>query len=113
MEKKTLADYTEFRSESFTKKILFKQGDNVVFMLHFMPGQSLPAHKHPGADVYLLVLEGSGEMTIDDNVIKVSKTDAIRVDGGELFAYSNTGNEPSSLYVVLTKIPDERYAQNI
>lgn len=113
MEKKTLADYTEFRSESFTKKILFKQGDNVVFMLHFMPGQSLPAHKHPGADVYILVTEGSGEMTIDEAVIGVTKSEVIRVEGGELFAYTNTGSEPSSLYVVLTKIPDERYAQEV
>ncbi|WP_433942852.1 cupin domain-containing protein [Paenibacillus sp. SN-8-1] len=113
MEKKTLADYTEYRSESFTKKILFKQGENVVFMLHFMPGQSLPAHKHPGADVYILVVEGSGAMTMDDKVVQVAKTDVIRVDGGELFAYSNTGSEPSSLYVVLTKIPDERYAKDV
>ncbi|RUT35723.1 cupin domain-containing protein [Paenibacillus zeisoli] len=113
MEKKTLAEYTEYRSESFTKKILFKQGDNVVFMLHFMPGQALPAHKHPGADVYILVTEGSGEMTVDEAVVKVSKSEVVRVEGGELFAYTNTGSEPSSLYVVLTKIPDERYTQEV
>ncbi|USB31694.1 cupin domain-containing protein [Paenibacillus sp. YPG26] len=113
MEKKTIAEHTEFRDDSFTKKILFKQGDNVVFMLHFLPGQSLPAHKHPGADVYLMVVEGSGEMIVDDNVVQVSKSDVVHVDGGEMFSYSNTGSEPSSLYVVLTKIPDERYAKEI
>lgn len=113
MEKKTLADYTEFREDSFTKRILFKQGDNVVFTLHFMPGQALPSHKHPGADVYILVMEGAGEITVDGNAVQASQGDVIRVDGGETFAFANTGSGKASLYVVLTKIPDERYAQNI
>lgn len=51
---------------------------------------SLPTHKHPGSYVFLLVLEGE-----------------------EQFAFANTGNNPTSLYVVLNKVPDPRYAQNV
>lgn len=113
MEKKNIADYTEFREESFTKKVLFKQEDSVVFTLHFSPGQSLPSHKHPGTDVFILVTEGSGEVTVDGSPITASKGNVLRVEGNESFSFTNTSNEQTSLYVVLTKLPDERFAQNI
>lgn len=113
MEKVTLADFREFKESSFTKKVLFKREENVVFILNFMPGQSLPVHKHPGADVYILVTEGSGEMRIDDRTVKTVKGDVVCVGGEESFSFANTGEGNTSLYVTLTKIPDERYTQNV
>ncbi|GIP23205.1 cupin domain-containing protein [Paenibacillus sp. J22TS3] len=113
MEKKMLVDYTEFREDSFTKKVLFKQEDSVVFTLHFNPGQSLPSHKHPGTDVFILVLDGSGQVTVDGNQVAMAKGDVIRVEGDESFSFTNISSEKTSLYVVLTKLPDERYAQNV
>jgi quercetin dioxygenase-like cupin family protein len=113
MEKKSLQEYMEYSEEKFTKRVIFKEGGSTVFILNFMPGQSLPAHKHPGTEVYLLVLTGSGTFTIDGVDTEVQERDIIHTSAEEDLAFKNTGNEPVSLYVMLNKIPDERFAQNI
>ncbi|MFD1903784.1 hypothetical protein ACFSQ7_06240 [Paenibacillus rhizoplanae] len=37
-----------------------------MFVLNFMPGQKLPVHKHPGADVYILALHGDGAIHVNE-----------------------------------------------
>lgn len=113
MEKKSLQSFQEFSDERFTKRIIFKQGESTVFLLNFLPGQQLPAHTHPGTEVYLLILEGEGTFTIDGESTAVAKNDTVHCSGSEELAFENTGTEPVTLYVMLNKIPDERYAQNI
>jgi quercetin dioxygenase-like cupin family protein len=113
MEIKSLAALREYADERFTKRIIHQKGDSVVFILNFQPGQELPKHKHPGTAVYLLVMNGSGTVTVNGSDHKVAKDDCIWVDGEEDFSFKNTGNEQTSLYVLLAKIPDQRYAQNV
>lgn len=113
MEKKTIAAAQEFMPEQLTKRVLFKKGESVLFVLNFMPEQKLPPHKHPGTAVFILVLEGEGTITVDGQETKVAKGDVVCCEGDEQFAYANTGSANASLYVMLSKIPDERYAQNV
>ncbi|HAQ06992.1 MAG TPA: cupin domain-containing protein [Bacillus bacterium] len=113
MEKLSLNAYQEFSEDRFTKRIVFKKGDSTVFLLNFMPGQELPAHKHPGTEVYILTMQGEGTFTIDGVEVKAAANDTIHTGSTEELAYKNTGSEPVTLYVMLNKIPDERYAQNI
>ncbi|MED3553294.1 cupin domain-containing protein [Cytobacillus praedii] len=113
MEKKSIIEAQEFNAKQFTKRILFREGESTVFVLNFMPGQQLPAHKHPGTNVYLLVLQGSGKLTIDGVPSDVNEKDVILAGGDEEFAFINNGNDHTTLYVMLNKIPDERYVQNI
>ncbi|MBU8878036.1 cupin domain-containing protein [Bacillus sp. FJAT-29790] len=113
MEKKSLVEAQEFSDNQFTKRIIFREGESTVFVLNFMPGQQLPAHKHPGTAVYLLVLQGNGTLTINGEPSEVTEKDVIHASGDEEFAFVNSGSDPVSLYVMLNKIPDERYAQNI
>lgn len=113
MEIKSLKDYQEFSEANFKKQILFQKQENVVFKLNFMPNQALPLHKHPGAQVYILVLEGAGTVQIAEEKTEVTTGDVIQVDGDELFAFANTSETKTSLYVFLSKIPDERYAKDI
>ncbi len=105
--------FKEYSEERLTKRVIFNDGGSTVFILNFSPGQKLPAHKHPGTEVYLLVLDGSGTFTIDDTQAEVTKNDAVHCSGEENLAFENTGSEPVSLYVMLNKVPDERYVQNI
>jgi hypothetical protein len=37
----------------------------------------------------------------------------VHVGGEEELAFHNTGNKPVSLYVTLSKVPNEQYAKNI
>ena len=113
MEIQSIIDKKEYSETNFTKRIIFKKGESTVFMLNFTPGQKLPSHKHPGTEVYLLVLNGSGQFTIDGKDLPVTDNDVVHCSADEELAFENTGNHPVSLYVMLNKIPDDRYAQNI
>lgn len=113
MEKKSISEAIEFHLDKFTKRIIFRDEESTVFVLNFMPGQKLPAHKHPGTNVYLLVLQGSGTLIIDGAEIAVAKNDVVKATGEEEFAFINSGEENVSLYVMLNKIPNEKYVQNI
>nr|WP_316245669.1 cupin domain-containing protein [Robertmurraya massiliosenegalensis] len=106
-------DYIEYSAERFTKRIVFKEGESTVFVLNFTPKQSLPTHKHPGTNVYLLVVNGGGTFTIDGKEVVAKANDVIVADGEEEFAFVNDTDENTSLYVMLNKIPSEQYVQNI
>ncbi|MEW4427455.1 cupin domain-containing protein [Paenibacillus sp. 7516] len=103
----------EFQTERFTKRILFQQNGGVTFALHFLPGQQLPVHKHPGSDVLVLIIEGEGTIILDGVEQKVQQEDVICCSGEDTFAFHNTGNREARLFVVLNKVPDESYARDI
>lgn len=103
----------EYSEEKFTKRVIYKKGETTAFVLNFLPGQQLPTHKHPGTEVYLYVVTGNGTIMIDGLETEVSEADLIHVKSEEEMAFKNSGSEPLSLYVVLSKIPSEQYAKNI
>ena len=103
----------EYSEEKFTKRIIYKKGETTAFVLNFLPGQQLPIHKHPGTEVYLYVVTGNGTIVIDGKESEVSEADLIHVSSEEEMSFNNSGKEPVSLYVVLSKIPSELYAKNI
>ncbi|UQZ33724.1 cupin domain-containing protein [Paenibacillus sp. PK3_47] len=113
MELKTVTEAIQYQEDRFTKKILFKQGDSVAFVLNFMPGQQLPVHKHPGSDVYLLALKGSGTVYVDEVEHIFAEGDVLYIGGEESFAYLNSGSLPASLHVVIAKVPGPAYTQEI
>ncbi|MGJ9381858.1 cupin domain-containing protein [Salipaludibacillus sp. CF4.18] len=114
MKKHNVNEFIEYGEDRFTKRIIYKEKDSTAFVLNFKPGQSLPAHKHPGSTVYLMVLHGNGEFTIDGETVSASVDDVFKAIGSnEEMAFENTGNDNTSLYVQLMKIPDEKYARNI
>jgi mannose-6-phosphate isomerase-like protein (cupin superfamily) len=113
MEIQSVKAYQEYSDEKFTKRVIFNTGESTAFVLNFMPGQTLPAHKHPGAEVFLFVLTGSGTIIIDGNETEITGSDCIHTSDTEELAFRNSGTEPVSLYVVLTKLPGEQYAKNI
>ncbi|NYE05686.1 quercetin dioxygenase-like cupin family protein [Bacillus niacini] len=113
MEINSVKAYQEYSEERFTKRIIYKKGETTAFVLNFLPGQQLPLHKHPGTEVYLYVVTGSGTFIIDGQETVVSEADLVHVGGEEELAFNNTGNQPVSLYVTLSKVPNEQYAKNI
>lgn len=104
MEKANLKTYIEFNEERFTKKVIFNTGDTTAFVLNFLPGQQLPPHKHPGAEVYLLVVSGNGTFLIDGAQKSAEEFDVIHVSNEEELSFKNNGDKPASIYVVLSKV---------
>lgn len=113
MKRESLSNFIVYNEEKFTKRVIFKEGESTVFVLNFAPNQALPAHKHPGTNVFIQVIEGSGTFTVDGEKMAVSKQDILHFTGEEEMAFMNDGAENTSLYVMLNKIPDERYVQEI
>ncbi|MBS4219818.1 cupin domain-containing protein [Bacillus sp. FJAT-49711] len=92
-----------FNDARFTKNILFKEEGTTAFILNFLPGQTLPPHPHPGAHVYLFVMEGSGICTIDNEKHDISAKDVIHCEDKQILSVENNGHAPLSIYVVLAK----------
>ncbi|WP_066316561.1 cupin domain-containing protein [Bacillus sp. FJAT-29814] len=113
MEKNSVKAYMEYSEEKFTKRIIYKKGETTAFVLNFLPGQALPTHKHPGTETYLYVITGTGTIVINGKDTEVTEADLIHVDSEEEMSFKNSGSEPVSLYVILSKIPNENYAKNI
>ncbi|OBZ15578.1 cupin [Bacillus sp. FJAT-27264] len=113
MQKLLLSEAIQYQEGRFTKRTLFQEGESIVFVLNFLPGQQLPSHTHPGTDVYILVLDGTGTVTVDEVDKEVTKGEVIHIGGEETFSFHNSGEIPSSLHVVLCKIPNAAYALNV
>lgn len=111
MEKKSIAEHQEFIAEKFTKRVMFKDGNQVVFVLNFEPGAALPAHNHPGATVTILGLEGSGVIRGGSEEAALAVGDVARLTGEEVLSYR--ADTRSSLYVTITNLPDERFAKDV
>lgn len=103
MQLQSLETVRTFNEERFTKTFVFQAEKSSLFVLGFLPGQTLPAHRHPGSDLYLLVLEGKGILSIDDTQTEVAVGDAISVASEELMSFANTGDTPVRLYVAMSK----------
>ncbi|MGG4196484.1 cupin domain-containing protein [Paenibacillus jamilae] len=113
MQKNHVTEYQEYVENKFTKRIIHKDEENVIFVLNFSPGAELPTHRHPGANVNILVLDGSGIVNSDGVETGVAEGDILHISGDESFSFRSGTDAVSCLYVVLTKMPSERYAQNI
>lgn len=113
MKKQSIKRYQEFSQDRFTKRVIFTSEESTAFVLNFLPGQKLPAHKHQGAEVYLFVINGSGTFIIDGAETEVFASDIIHTSEEEELAFINSGSEPLSLYVVLSKLPNEDFAKDI
>ncbi|WP_462420062.1 cupin domain-containing protein [Salinicoccus sp. Marseille-QA3877] len=105
MEKKSIASALEFSEERFTKNDIFKSRNSSMFTLNFTPGQTMKSHSHPGKELYLHVLSGHGEFTIDDEKIKVIEDDVIHLEADEMIGFEN-GKENTSIYVTMNKMQD-------
>ncbi|MFE4714432.1 cupin domain-containing protein [Paenibacillus sp. NPDC056722] len=113
MQKLLLSEAIQYQEGCFTKRTLFQEGESIVFVLNFLPGQQLPSHTHPGTDVYILVLDGNGTVTVNGVDGEVNKGEVIHICGEEAFAFHNSGEIPASLHVILCKIPDAAYTRNL
>jgi len=108
MEKQPLASARQFNEERFTKIDIIKRKRSSAFLLNFLPGQNMKAHNHPGRELYLNVLEGSGTFSIDGEDLVVTKGDVIYCDPEEQIGFVNTGGDPVSIFATMTKLQNNK-----
>ncbi|MUV38626.1 hypothetical protein JNUCC1_02480 [Lentibacillus sp. JNUCC-1] len=113
MKQENIQQYMEYNDDRFTKRVIYKENKDTVFVLNFKPGQKLPEHKHPGSNVHLHVIEGEGEFTFDGSITPAVQGDVFFVNGDENLSFSNNSLTNTSIHVILSKTPDDSYAQDV
>lgn len=75
---------------------------NDVELIHidFLPGETLEKHANP-FDVIFYVVEGSGELEVENEKKQIAKDSAIEVPAGVMRSWKNTG--PGNLRVLVIK----------
>lgn len=67
------------------------------------PGTSIGEHRHDGDEEFYYILEGSGVMTLDDEIVAVQAGDFCFTKSGHRHNLRNTGTVPMRLMVVCAK----------
>ncbi|KAH0785843.1 cupin domain-containing protein [Histomonas meleagridis] len=67
------------------------------------PGAQLPFfHSHKENEEVYIVIKGSGEYQVDDNVFPIEEGSVVRVGTGASRCYKNTGTEPLVIICIQT-----------
>lgn len=104
MERTSSNEAKQFNERRFTKVDMFKKERSTAFMLNFLPNQEVKPHQHPGQELYLHVMEGSGTISIDGEETKVTTGDVIFCEPQEKMGFVNTSTRNVSIYSILYKI---------
>lgn len=103
----------DFKDDHFTKRIIFDEEQVLSFVLNFKPGQTLPIHKHENSAVVFIVLQGKGEVKINDEVQKIHKDSVVLANGKDEFSIPMV-EENLSLFVTISPKPNNTvYAKKI
>ena len=102
-----------YSDEKLTKRIIFDESRVLNFVLNFRPGQGVPPHNHEQSDLIIHVLIGQGEMSVDNNMHKITQGDVIHCKGTEVFSLTNTGDKDMSCFVILAPNPSPMYSKEV
>lgn len=64
------------------------------------PGASEGMHRHRGVEEIYYVIEGSGEVTVEDETAGISRGDAVPLRLGEAHSFGNTGSEDLEFMII-------------
>lgn len=104
MDHQALKAFQQFDDSRFTKVDFMKKEHSTAFTLNFLPGQTMKAHSHPGKELYLVVIEGSGTFTVDGEEIMATKGDVLFCGEKERIGFDNNGDNRTTLFGTLTEI---------
>ncbi len=83
----------------FDARIMHSDGPLEVIHILLQPGEGVPPHDNP-FDVLFYVLEGQGELAIEDQIQQVAADSLIAIPTGTQRGWKNTGTAPVRLLVV-------------
>jgi len=103
----------EFSKEKFFKKVPLETEKIVFNTFFFAPRQILPFHKHPQTDELFYIIEGTGEFTVGNEQIIVSKFSAVYGPSNIFHGIVNSGDSNLIMISVQGPKPVETiYAEN-
>ena len=93
----------EFRHGDHGPKYIFRGPQFEWGVIVFKPGQELGRHCHNHVEEHFYFLEGSGEMTVNEQTVAVKPGDVVRVEAPECHNIANTGE--GDLRLIFIKCP--------
>jgi len=103
----------EFKDDHFTKRIIFEEEQVLSFVLNFKPGQSLPVHKHENSAVIFIVLQGKGEVKINEEVQKLHKGSVVLANGKDEFSIPKVEEDLSIFVNISPKPSNTKFSKEI
>ena len=98
-----LADQNEFRSVCGMRRDLVGPDDDEPLMFHYMRIHDSRKHYHNKTIEYYYVVEGVGEMELDDETVQIAKGDMIVVPTGVWHTSRPTSDD--ELHILICALP--------
>ena len=103
MEHLKIGELVEFSLEKRIRKKLCSSEKMVAGLLCYEPGQSTPVHHHPKQDEIFYVVEGSGQMIVDNEKVSLHPTSLIFLPAQA--SHGITAATDSRLVILFIKAP--------
>jgi len=113
MDIKNINDSIVFSEKTFTKRILYADRQTLSFVLNLKAGQSLPSHKHENSTLVLNVLDGKGEIRINDEVQQLEKGAFLSAKGEDDFEIPKVAEDMSLLVIISPNPSNEIYSKEL
>ena len=97
-----------FHSAKMEKSDLVAMGKLFVGLNAFEPGHEHRTHIHNGQDKLYLVLEGEGDVTVENETARISSGDLVTIQSGEEHALVNSGLGRLVVMVVMAPPPNSK-----
>lgn len=102
---KTLDQVVQFHPETYVKRPIFNT-DMLQFGMYCLEsGQTNPLHRHPGSDEIIYFVQGTGEVTVGDEIAAVQPGVSVHIPPDVTHEIRNTGLEPMLVILVQSPLP--------
>lgn len=93
-----------YDSDNFVAVAVLSGTHANVRMIRLGPGQALPPHTHATSDLFLYVVEGSGELDTPDGLVAIATGDVAQYRGDEELRVANTAEVGLTLLAFLAPV---------
>lgn len=113
MDIKNINESIVFKDNTLTKRVLYATNDILTFVLNLKPGQQLPVHRHENSSLILIVLEGTGQIKINDEVEKLAKGAVVYAKGEDDFSIPEVYENLSVIVNIAPNPTNNIYSKNV
>lgn len=110
MNKFVFKDYFHEPEGKIAKRMLFKSGNAIAFILNIAKGEMLPGHTHLESTLFLQVLEGDARVITDGRETPLRPGELMQIDGRESMQVVNLSEGVLRLYVTISPMGSEAFA---
>lgn len=98
------AEIADYDTDRFVAVGVLAGTHSNVRMIRLAPGQALPPHTHATSDLFLYVIEGTGELDTTDGLVAIATGDLAQYRGDEELRVANTAEGGLTLLAFLAPV---------